>query len=175
MTENTSILTMLDRDKFMIEDAVIRFANFSGAPDRYSTTGYNKGSFHVFLTEDQAATLSEHGYYISRLNPMEEDPDDPGQPMIKIYIGFQYFPNRVYRLVGEADANPLELDADSVKGLDHDTITKADISCTPYRSHASNGTGQTAYLASDSYFTVYESPLARKYRLAAGTIDQPVM
>lgn len=157
---NDSVLTMLPRDQFAIEHAVIRFRNFSGAPDRFSKQGYNKGFFSVFLTEEQAQVLSDDGYYVKRLKPNPDDPEDPGQPLIKIYVGLLNFPKEVFRVTSHSR---IMLDGDTVKGLDHSEIENADIVCVPYHWSSSNGSGKSAYLGSGSYFTMVESPFENKY------------
>ncbi len=159
-TINDSILTMLPFDKFSIEHAVIRFRNFSGAPDRFSRSGYSNGFFKVFLTEEQAKTLAEDGYSISRLSPMQDDPDDPGQPMIKIMVGLEHFPEEIYRVTS---TSKLALTSDTVKGLDHSEIANADIVCRPYHWEANGNRGKSAYLANGSYFEMVESPFEAKY------------
>ena len=155
---NDSILTMLPRDQFAIEHAVIRFRNFSGAPDLFSKSGYKNGFFSVFLTEEQAQVLSDDGYSVKRLKPNPDDPEDPGQPLIKIRVGLSYFPENVFRVTSHSQ---IMLNSDTVKGLDHSEIANADIVCVPY--NRKTYTGKSAYLGSGSYFTMVESPFESKY------------
>lgn len=155
-----SVLTMLPRDQFAIEHAVIRFRNFSGAPDRFSKSGYNNGYFKVFLTEEQAQVLSDDGYSVTRLKPNPDDPEDPGQPLIKIHVGLSNFPENVFRVTSHSQ---IMLNRDTVKGLDHSEIANADIVCVPYNWKTSTGSGKAAYLGRGSYFTMVESPFENKY------------
>ena len=157
---NDSVLTMLPRDQFAIEHAVIRFRNFSGAPDRFSKSGYNNGFFKVFLTEEQAQVLSDDGYSVKRLKPNPDDPEDPGQPLIKIRVGLSNFPENVFRVTSHSQ---IMLNSDTVKGLDHSEIENADIVCVPYNWTTNTGSGKSAYLGRGSYFTMVESPFENKY------------
>lgn len=158
---NNSILTILPRDCFSIEHAIIRFRNFSGAPDRFNKSGYPNGFFSVFLNDDQAQTLSDLGYSVRRLPPLDDDDsDDNGQALLKVKVGFTYFPEEVYRVTSHSR---ILLDAETVKGLDHSEIANADIVCRPYDWNVNGRTGRTAYLDRGSYFTMTESPFEDKY------------
>lgn len=157
---NESVLTILPRDRFCIEHAIIRFRNFAGAPDRFNKGGYSNGFFSVFLTDEQAKTLSDLGYSVRRLRPQEDDPDDNGQALLKVKVGFKYFPEDVYRVTSHSQ---VALTAETVKGLDHSEIANADITCRPYDWDVNGNKGRTAYLDRGSYFTMAESPFEDKY------------
>lgn len=144
-----------------IENAKIRFRNFSGAPDKFNPQG-GKRSFAVFLDLPMADQLHEEGWNIKVLKPREEG--DQPQPYLPVKIVYGKVPPKV--VVVRPDGSLEPLDEDTIDLLDSAELEYVDLVIRPYDWEMNGNSGRTAYLKS-MYVTLAETELDRKYRTRA--------
>ena len=72
--DNSGLILVLENSKMI-------FRNFSGAPDKFNPKGAQP-SFGVLLNEEviNVGKLEEDGWYVRRLKPNPDDPEQYRQP-----------------------------------------------------------------------------------------------
>lgn len=139
----------------IIEDATIRFRNFSGKEGRFNPAG--RRNFCVFIDDDLAETLEADGWTIKRLKPKEEGDSD--QAYIQVTVKFGKVPPKVVLITSKGKSI---LDEDDINILDWADIAKADVSIRPYDWEFGGRSGRRAYLKA-LYVTIREDELEMKY------------
>lgn len=129
-----------------IDDARITFRNFAGAEKEFNREGDRNFSW-IIEDQDLADTLIERGWNIRIRPPRDED----GDPFIHLPVKVKFGERPpVIKLVRPGMKN-LELDAESVKCLDHMDIERIDMDIRPYDWVINEGKktekrGRSAYL-----------------------------
>lgn len=138
-----------------IENAKIRFRNFSGKEGRYNPAG--RRTFCVLLDPDIAEVLREEGWNIKVLSPRDEG--DLPQPYLQVEARFDNFPPRVVLITGSGKTL---LDENSINILDWAEIQNVDLTISPSRWEVNGKTGIKAYLK-NIYVTIVEDEFEKKY------------
>jgi len=140
----------------IIENAIIRFRNFSGKAGRYNVEGQR--NFCIFLEPTLADTLRQDGWNIKFLKP--KDPVEPGQDYVQVKVDFSHIPPQ---LIIVTKKNKTRLSEASASVLDYAEIAKVDLTINPYYWEVNGKSGIKAYLKA-IYVTIVEDPLADKYQ-----------
>lgn len=144
-----------------IEDAEIRFSNFSGRKGKFNNEGDR--SFCVLLNPDAADDLLREGWNVKTLTP--KDPEDEPVPYISVKVNYNSLRKPVVNLITEINGKPVKknnLDEDTICILDYAEIDKIDMVIRPYHYDVNGRQGISAYLKS-MYVTIKEDPFAAKY------------
>lgn len=149
-----------DAGRVMIEDAQIRFRNFSGVEGQFNKEGDR--NFAVLLDQDLANRMTSDGWNVKQLKPREEG-DDP-QDYIQVKVNFPKLGSRGRppRVVLVTSKGKTTLGAEDINILDWADIKKVDLSIRPYEWEVNGKTGITAYLYS-IFVTINEDELDLKY------------
>lgn len=144
-------------DNLVIENAQIRFRNFSGNPDKFNTRGGVR-QFAVLIPHDIAADLMNEGWNIKFLKARNEDEEDQPYLSVKVNYSGNVHPN-IYLVTKK---NKTVLNEDTVGSLDYAEIANIDITIRPYQWEVNGKTGVAAYVKT-MYVTVVEDEFASKY------------
>lgn len=140
-----------------IENARILFRNFAGEAGQYNPKGNR--NFCVLLSEQMAQELSEDGWNVKHLRPVEEN--DPPQPYIQVALNYNgKVPPRVVMITSRGKTLLTE---DTVNVLDWAEISNVDLILNPYRWNVSGRGGVKGYVKS-MFVTIVEDELESKYR-----------
>lgn len=131
-----------------INDAQIKYRNFTGVGDRYNREGDRNFALIISSEEIKDALLDDVNEYGAAWNvkiKQREEGDDPDMYM-NVKVKFTAFGPNIYLKSG--DAAPVRLDEDSVECLDHIDIASVDLDIRAYDDQI-NGRGfRSAYLQS---------------------------
>lgn len=142
--------------KIEIENATVRFRNFSGRETEFNPKG--RRNFAVFLDPDTANVLADDGWNIKWKKAREEG--DPDIPYLQVSVRYDNDrPPQVYRVTGKNMTLETE---DTVGDLDYAEIENADLIITPSVWTVGKKTGIKAYL-SKAWFTIQGSRFDDKY------------
>lgn len=136
-------LVITPRGNLQIDDATLRFKNFSGEPDAYTREGDR--SFCVLIpTQEMADDLIDRGWNV-KIKPPRDEGDLPFM-YLKVKVSYRYGGPRAYLIAGSARR---ELTEDNIGMLDHIDIESVDMDISPSDwSQPSGKSGRTAYLDS---------------------------
>lgn len=123
-----------------IEDAQIRFRNFSGTKTEFNKAGNRQ--FSIFLPQDTADILEEAGWYIKRKPPRNEGDDPRNQLDVSVMFG-KYPP--IVKLISH-DGTESYLNEENVGILDSVDIDHATVEIRPYNWEVNGKTGVKAYV-----------------------------
>ena len=140
-----------------IENAQIRFRNFSGKEGRYNPVGDR--NFVVFIDSEDAVNLEKDGWNIKYLQPRDEQ--DIAQAYLPVAVSFRNIPPRIILITNEG-RNKTMLGEDSVDILDWADIANADIQINPSFWEVGGKSGIKAYLKK-AYIVLEEDELDKKY------------
>ena len=146
-----------------IENAHIKFLNFSGAPDKFNPAG--NSNFSVDIPEEMVEPLIADGWNIKRMKP--RDDEEIGRAYLQVAVKFAYFPPKVVMLTSR---NKVVLDEQLVGQLDTAEIKNVDLVIRPYMYEVNGKTGIKAYLKT-MYVTIEDDEFADKYE--APSDDMP--
>lgn len=146
-----------------IENAHIKFLNFSGAPDKFNPAGNR--NFSVDIPEEMVEPLIADGWNIKRMKP--RDDEEIGRAYLQVAVKFAYFPPKVVMLTSR---NKVVLDEQLVGQLDTAEIKNVDLVIRPYMYEVNGKTGIKAYLKT-MYVTIEDDEFADKYE--APSDDMP--
>lgn len=138
-----------------IENAKIRYLNFSGTPDKFNPAGNR--NFIVLIPEEIVEPLIADGWNIKRSKP--RDDEEIGQAFLQVAVKFAYFPPKVVMLTSR---NKVILDEQLIGQLDTAEITNVDLVIRPYMYEVNGKTGIKAYLKT-MYVTIEDDEFADKY------------
>lgn len=142
--------------ELVIENANIRWKNFSGAEQRFNPKGNR--NFTVFIDDPAFAhQMEEEGWPIKWLPPQEDGL--PETPILKVTVKFDIVPPKIIRVT---ETSKLALNEETVGVLDREEIIGADIILSQYHWEYGGRDGIKAYLKT-AYITVKEDPFERKY------------
>ena len=144
---------------FTVEDADVKFRDFSGKVDKYNQEGHR--SFTVALPEDVAEQMAADGWHIRWLKPQQEG-DPPGPPVINVRLRYDIRPPRVVLLTSTTRT---QLNEDSIDMLDWADIKTLDFKARGFNWEGPGGkSGIKAYCQS-LFVTINEDDLDRKYNI----------
>lgn len=138
-----------------IEDAQIRFRNFSGKEGQFNREGDR--NFVVLLDPDMANVLVQDGWNVKTLEAREEG--DLAQPYLQVSVGYKAAPPQIVMITSRGRT---QLSESEVALLDAVDIKTADLIIRPYVWEVSGKTGVKAYLK-DLFITIEENALDLKY------------
>lgn len=142
----------------IMENAKIRFRNFSGRPDEYTREG-DRSFALVIDDEDLANKLKEDGWNV-RMRMPKNDGEDPWY-YLKVKVNFGGFPPKIIEVTSR---NRVSLNEETVGILDSAELKSVDVEISPYHWEIGGRSGITAYLKT-MYATIEEDPFAAKYEL----------
>ena len=140
---------------FQIDDAHIRFRNFSGAKTKFNPEGNR--NFCVDIPLDAVEPLVADGWNVKYLDPREEG-DEP-MPYMQIKVKFDFKPPRVVLVKSNGQVNLTE---DMVSILDFADLRKIDIIVRGFWYDVNGKQGYSAYLKT-MFATIEEDELERRY------------
>lgn len=143
--------------RVVIEDAPIRFRNFSGKEGQFNRAGDR--NFSVLLDQDTAKEMVEDGWNVKQLKPREEGDLPQDYISVKVNFGAGRRPPRIVLITSRGKTT---LGEDDVNILDWADISKVDLIIRPYQWEVSGKTGIAAYLYS-IFATINEDELDLKY------------
>ena len=139
-----------------IEDAKIRFRNFTGEPTKFNKAG-GKRTFSVVLEEETAKRLMEDGWNVKTWEPEGSD-----EPMYHLQVEASYnlYPPKIYMISGNKKTLLTE---DTIAALQYAEFSKVDLIIRPYCWEVQGKSGVKAYVKS-MYVTIVEDEFEKKYR-----------
>lgn len=139
-----------------LDDAQIRFRNFSGNPGQYNAQGQR--NFCALLPEDVANAMAADGWNVKYLKAREEG--DKDQAYIKIKVNFSGpRPPKIWMITSKGRR---QLDEDMVSMLDWADFAKVDLIMSPYKYDVNGNQGVSAYLQT-IFVTIREDELEQRY------------
>lgn len=146
-----------EKSCLVIENAKIRYRNFSGKPSKYNRNG--ERNFCVIIEDpEQASKLAEDGWNV-KIRPARDEDDEPTH-YIPVTLRFDVKPPMIHLVTRKKKTL---LDEESVDALDFADITNIDLTINPRYYEDDNGkTKIKAYLKS-MWVTIEEDEFADKY------------
>lgn len=139
-----------------IENARVRFKNFSGKEGKYNPAG--RRNFCVLLDEEDAQSLFEEGWNVKYLQPKDKNGDDP-QAYLPVAVSYANIPPKVYLVTSKQKTL---LDEETIGMLDWGEFESFDLVIRPYNYDVNGKTGVKAYLKT-LYANLVEDEFADKY------------
>ena len=139
-----------------IENAEIRFRNFTGEPTKYNKAG-GKRTFSVVLDKEFAEKLTEDGWNVKTWEPEGSD-----EPMYHLPVEASYnlYPPKIFMISGNKKTLLTE---DTIAALQYAEISNVDLIIRPYCWEVNEKHGVKAYVKS-MYVTIVEDEFEKKYR-----------
>ena len=139
-----------------IENAQIRFRNFTGDPTKFNKAG-GKRTFSVVLDEELAHKLMEDGWNVKTWEP--EGSDEPIYHL-PVEASYNLYPPKIYMISGNKKTLLTE---DTVAALQYAEYQNVDLIIRPYCWEVNEKSGVKAYVKS-MYVTIVEDEFEKKYR-----------
>lgn len=145
----------MTKNIIQIENAQIRFRNFSGKEGRFNPPG--KRNFCVLLDADTAQKLIEDGWNVRLLK--SQDPGSPDQAYMQVAVSYDNIPPKIVLITSRGKTL---LDETTVSSLDWAEIENVDLTIRPYNWEVSGKSGVKGYVKS-MWVTIREDPFEGKY------------
>lgn len=140
-----------------LENAQIRFRNFSGKEGQYNKAGDR--NFAVLLDPELATEMIAQGWNVKQLRPREEG----DQPQDYIQVTVKYTErSRPPKIAMITSKGRTSLGEEEINILDWADIKMADLIIRPFNWEVNGKTGVKAYLQS-LFVTINEDDLDKKY------------
>lgn len=144
-------------NNIMIENAQIRFRNFSGKAGKFNPEG--RRNFCVLLEDPKIVQMMEEdGWNVRYLQP-RDDGEEP-QPYIQVAVSFENTPPKIVLITS---GGKTILEENDVNILDWAEIESVDLTIRPYNWTMSGRSGVKGYLK-NMYVTIVEDAFENKYR-----------
>lgn len=145
-----------DVPNISIDNAQIRFRNFTGEPTKFDKVG-GKRTFSVVLDPEMAEKLREDGWNIKTW-----EPDGAEEPMyhLPVEISYKIYPPKIWMISGNKKTM---LQEDTVSALQYAEFTKVQLIIRPYCWEVNGKSGVKAYLKA-MYATIEEDEFEKEYR-----------
>lgn len=141
-------------ENLKIENATLRYKNFSGTRDAYHPGQRN---FSVLLDEESAAMLKADGWNV-KAKPSKTDPDEMVYTL-PVSLRFDVYPPKIVMLAGN---NRTYLDENTAGELDRAEIKNVDLMIRP-REWEVNGKKGVKAMLKTAYVTIEMDDLDMKY------------
>lgn len=145
------------RPTLAIENAKIRFKNFSGKPSQFNRDG-NRNFVVVIEDAELAHRLIDEGWNVRIAEPRNEGEE----PEYRVQVSVNYNGVRPPKVVMLTRRSKTELDEESICSLDYADIANIDLEINPSYWEVNGKSGIKAYLK-EMYVTIEESAFAHKY------------
>ena len=139
-----------------IENAQIRFRNFTGEPTKYNKVG-GKRTFSVVLDPDMAQTLMEDGWNVKTWEP--EGADEPLYHL-PVEASYNLYPPKIFMISGHKKTLLTE---ETLAALQYAKFERVDLIIRPYCWEVNEKSGVKAYVKS-MYVTIVEDEFEKKYK-----------
>lgn len=138
-----------------IENAEIRFRNFSGKKGQYNPEGSR--NFCVLLDDEIGKQLKADGWNVRYLKPI--DPEDDPRPYMQVAVRFDNYPPKIILVSSHGKSI---IDENKVSMLDWAEFESIDLVINPSHYNVNGKEGIKAYLKT-MYATIVEDPFEAKY------------
>lgn len=122
-----------------VDDAVLRFRNFSGREGKFNAEGVR--SFVLMLDPDEATNFKTIGFNVKELPP--RDATEEPSYCLRVAVRFEPFPPKIYLI---SKGVRTELTEETVHCLDFADIKKASVAIRPREYNVNGNVGVKAYL-----------------------------
>lgn len=145
-----------DVPNISIDNAQIRFRNFTGEPTKFDKAG-GKRTFSVVLDPEMADKLRDDGW-----NVKTWEPDGAEEPMyhLPVEISYKIYPPKVWMISGNKKTM---LQEDTISALQYAEFTKVQLIIRPYCWEVNGKSGIKAYVKA-MYVTIEEDEFEKEYR-----------
>lgn len=145
-----------DVPNISIDNAQIRFRNFTGEPTKFDKAG-GKRTFSVILDPDMADKLRDDGWNVKSWEP--EGADEPIYHL-PVEISYKIYPPKVWMISGNKKTM---LQEDTISALQYAEFTKVQLIIRPYCWEVNGKSGIKAYVKA-MYVTIEEDEFEKEYR-----------
>lgn len=145
-----------DVPNISIDNAQIRFRNFTGEPTKFDKAG-GKRTFSVILDAEMADKLRDDGWNVKSWEP--EGADEPIYHL-PVEISYKIYPPKVWMISGNKKTM---LQEDTISALQYAEFTKVQLIIRPYCWEVSGKSGIKAYVKA-MYVTIEEDEFEKEYR-----------
>lgn len=145
-----------DVPNISIDNAQIRFRNFTGEPTKFDKAG-GKRTFSVILDPDMADKLRDDGWNVKSWEP--EGADEPIYHL-PVEISYKIYPPKVWMISGNKKTM---LQEDTISALQYAEFTKVQLIIRPYCWEVNGKSGIKAYVKA-MYATIEEDEFEKEYR-----------
>lgn len=149
-------MTRTDVPNISIDNAQIRFRNFTGEPTKFDKAG-GKRTFSVILDPEMADKLREDGWNVKSWEP--EGADEPIYHL-PVEISYKIYPPKVWMISGNKKTM---LQEDTISALQYAEFTKVQLIIRPYCWEVNGKSGIKAYVKA-MYVTIEEDEFEKEYR-----------
>ena len=145
-----------DVPNISIDNAQIRFRNFTGEPTKFDRAG-GKRTFSVILDPEMADKLREDGWNVKSWEP--EGADEPIYHL-PVEISYKIYPPKIWMISGNKKTM---LQEDTISALQYAEFTKVQLIIRPYCWEVNGKSGIKAYVKA-MYVTIEEDEFEKEYR-----------
>ena len=145
-----------DVPNISIDNAQIRFRNFTGEPTKFDKAG-GKRTFSVILDPEMADKLREDGWNVKSWEP--EGSDEPIYHL-PVEISYKIYPPKIWMISGNKKTM---LQEDTISALQYAEFTKVQLIIRPYCWEVNGKSGVKAYVKA-MYATIEEDEFEKEYR-----------
>ena len=145
-----------DIPNISIDNAQIRFRNFTGEPTKFDRAG-GKRTFSVILDPEMADKLREDGWNVKSWEP--EGADEPIYHL-PVEISYKIYPPKIWMISGNKKTM---LQEDTISALQYAEFTKVQLIIRPYCWEVNGKSGIKAYVKA-MYVTIEEDEFEKEYR-----------